>query len=183
MIDLKDVSLLDILPESIRSDPTVSAAAQAIDTELKVTTTMIRTLDIFGRVDEWTDAETDELAWQYHVDYYDPDLPLDQKRQLVANAIPFHRRKGTPSAVEDLIAILFGDGIVEEWWEYGGEPYHFQVQTNNADVTTIRAQEFIDAVESVKRLTAVLDRVTISQAEEMPLYFGGVIHIGEYLTI
>ncbi|WP_238649769.1 phage tail protein I [Paenibacillus piscarius] len=183
MINLQTVSLLDLLPPSIRSDPAMAAAAGALDGELQVTTGLIAALDIFGRSAEWTDAETDELAWQYNPPYYDPDLPLDQKRLLVKNAIPFHRHKGTPQAVEDLIAILFGRGAVEEWWQYGGEPYHFRVLTNNSDVTTTRAQEFIAAVDAVKRLSTVLDSVTISQAEELPLFFGGFLHVGEIITI
>lgn len=64
-----------------------------------------------------------------------------------------------------------------------GEPYHFRVVTNNADVTAVRAQEFIAAVDAVKRLSAVLDSVTISQAEQLPLYFGGFLHFGEHITI
>ncbi|MEC0171177.1 phage tail protein I [Paenibacillus graminis] len=183
MINIQTVSLLDLLPPSIRSDPAMAAAAAALDTQLQETTGMIAALDIFGRWTEWTNAETDELAWQYNPPYYDPDLPLNQKRVLVKNAIPFHRHKGTPKAVEDLIAILFGEGAVEEWWQYGGYPYHFRVLTNNADVTTTRAQEFIEAVDAVKRLSAVLDSVTITQAEDLPLYFGVVLHIGDHITI
>ncbi|MDF9845571.1 MULTISPECIES: phage tail protein I [unclassified Paenibacillus] len=183
MIKLQTVSLFDLLPLSIRSDSAMAAAAAALDGELQETTGMIAALDIFGRSAVWTDAETDELAWQYKPPYYDPDLPLEQKRLLVQNAIPFHRHKGTPGAVEDLIAILFGEGAVEEWWQYGGDPYHFRVVTNNSDVTTTRAQEFVAAVDAVKRLSAVLDSVTISQAEELPLYFGGFLHFGETITI
>lgn len=69
------------------------------------------------------------------------------------------------------------------WWEYGGDPYHFRVVTNNADVTTTRAQEFIEAVNAIKRLSTVLDSVTISQAETLPLYIGGFIHVGERIII
>ncbi|MEK5181344.1 phage tail protein I [Paenibacillus sp. FSL R5-0928] len=183
MINIQAASLLDILPPSIASDPAIVAAATALDSELQAVTEEIRRLDIYGRSSEWTSAETDELAWQYHVDYYDPELPIEQRRQLVANAIPFHRRKATPSAVEDLITILFGEGKVEEWSEYGGSPFHFQVVTNNPDVTNDRAEEFIRAVESVKRLSARLDRVTISQTEDLELYFGGALHMGEIMRV
>ncbi|KGE20691.1 phage tail protein I [Paenibacillus wynnii] len=183
MINLQTVSLLDLLPQSIKNDPIMAAAAASIDAELQMTTAMIAKLDIFGRTEEWTDEETDELAWQYHVDYYDPDLSIEQKRLLVKNAIPFHRRKGTPSAVEDLISILFGEGKVEEWFEYGGDPHHFQVITNNSDVTNARAEEFIQAVDSVKRLSSVLDRVTISQVEDLNIYFGGALHMGEVMKV
>lgn len=183
MIKLQTASLLDILPSNLKSDPDLSAAALAIDAELQSLAADISNLDLFSRYNVWTDTEVDELAWQYRPPYYDPDLPLEQKRLLVKNAIPFHRRKGTPAAVEDLITLLFGEGRVEEWFEYSGEPYHFQVITNNADVTTTRAEEFIRAVESVKRLSAVLDRVTISQVEELGLYFGGTIHMAEEFSI
>ncbi|WP_342563187.1 phage tail protein [Paenibacillus sp. FSL R7-0345] len=183
MINIQKASLLDLLPSPLRNDPAMSAAAISLDTQLQETTAMIAALDIFGRWTEWTEAETDELAVQYRPPYYDPDLPLEQKRLLVKTSIPFHRQKGTAAAVEDLIAILFGEGAVEEWWEYGGDPYHFRVVTNNADVTAARAREFIDAVDAVKRISAVLDSVTISQSEGLPLYIGGFLHFGEQITI
>lgn len=183
MIKLSDISLYDLLPPNLQADPVMTAAAKSLDAQLQTISTEIKGLDIFGRSEEWTDEETDALAWEFRPPYYDPDLPLEQRRQLVWNAIPFHRRKGTPSAVEDLITILFGQGEVQEWWEYGGDPHHFRVVTNNADVTTTRAQEFIDAVDAVKRLTAILDSVTITQTEEMVLYFKGFVHIGEKITI
>ncbi|WP_339220530.1 phage tail protein I [Paenibacillus sp. FSL H8-0332] len=183
MIKIQTVSLVDLLPVPIRNDPAMAAAAAALDIQLQETYRMIAGLDIFGRSAEWTNEETDELAWQFSPPYYDPDLPLEQKRLLIQNAIPFHRHKGTAGAVEDLIAILFGQGAVEEWWQYGGDPHHFRVVTNNADVTAERAQEFIAAVDAVKRLSAVLDSVTISQAEQLPFYFGGFLHFGEHITI
>ncbi|MEK4046585.1 phage tail protein I [Paenibacillus sp. FSL H8-0048] len=183
MINIQTLSLKDLLPPSIRKDPAMAAAAAALDFQLLETSAMIAGLNIFSRSAEWTDAETDELAWQFKPPYYDPALPVEQKRLLIQNAIPFHRHKGTAGAVEDLIAILFGQGAVEEWWQYGGDPYHFRVVTNNADVTAARAQEFIAAVDAVKRLSAVLDSVTISQAERLPLYMGGFLHFGEHIQI
>lgn len=183
MIKLSEISLYDLLPPNLQDDPAMAAAAKSLDTVLRNISELIKNLDTFGRSEEWTDEETDAFAWEFRPPYYDPDLPLEQRRQLVWKAIPFHRRKGTPSAVEELITILFGQGAVQEWWEYGGDPYHFRVVTNNADVTTTRAQEFFRAVDAVKRLSAVLDSVTITQAETLSLYYGGYIHIGERITI
>ncbi|MCY7486426.1 phage tail protein I [Paenibacillus alvei] len=183
MINIQQVNLLDILPSNLKSDPNIVAAAQAINTELRAVTEDIRKLSIYDRFNEWTDEETDELAWQYHVDFYDPALPLEQKRELVKNAIPWHRRKGTPSAVEELISTLFGEGKVEEWWEYGGQPFCFQVVTSNPEVTQERAQEFYRAVESVKRLSAKLEQVILSQTEKLQLYHGSAILVSENILI
>ncbi|KAA9003993.1 phage tail protein I [Paenibacillus spiritus] len=183
MIDIRSVSLYDLLPPNLQRDSATAAAAQSLDNELHELAAAIDALDIFGRSQEWSDEETDALASQYLPPYYDPNLPLEQRRALVRNAIPFHRRKGTAAAVEDLVALLFGYGSVEEWWQYGGAPYHFRVVTNNPDVTTTRAKEFIQAVNSVKRLSTVLQKVLLSQAETLSLYYGGYLHFGETITI
>lgn len=183
MIEIQRVSLLDVLPTNLKLDPSIAAAAQAIDGEIHDLTESIRKLSIFDRADEWTDEEVDELAWQFHVDFYDPSLPLEQRRELVRNSIAWHRRKGTPSAIEELISTLFGEGKVEEWWEYGGRPFCFQVVTNNPEVTQERAQEFYRAVESVKRLSAKLERVILSQSEKLQLYHGSAIIISENILI
>lgn len=183
MIEISNVSMLDLLPPNIRRDPALKAAAKSLDGELKSITTAISKLSRYDRLDELTDVEADELAWELHVDFYDTSLPIAQKRELVKNAIRFHRRKGTPAAVEELVAILFGEGKVEEWFEYGGERGYFQVITNNPEVTQEKAQEFYRAVESVKRLSAHLERVILSQSEPMNLYFAGVLRMGEKMTV
>ncbi|MFS0838049.1 phage tail protein I [Paenibacillus sp. 1P03SA] len=183
MIELKHASLLDILPPNLKRDETVRAAALSLDGQLRQLSEEIGRLTFYDRLDKLTEEEADELAWQFHVDFYEPELPLEQKRELVRNAFRWHKRKGTPSAVEELVAALFGEGRVEEWFEYGGQPFRFRVITNNPEVTQERAREFYRAVESVKRLSARLERVILSQTEEMPLYVGGVFHMGEKMTI
>lgn len=184
MIDIQNVHLLDLLPPNLRSDPALSAAAQSIQEELRQTTEAISKLSIFDRLNTLNDVEADEMAWQLHVDFYDASLPIDQKRELVKNAIRFHRRKGTPAAVEELIAILFGTGTVEEWFEYGGEPGFFRVRTSDPSATNERAQEFVQAIDSVKRLSAWLEVVILEETiEARDMYFGGLLHIGEFITI
>lgn len=183
MSSIDNLSLVELLPSSIKSDPNVVAAAKSLGSMLNETTQAISKLSWWDRLDTLSDAEADEMAWQLHVDFYDPTFPIEQKRELVKNAIRFHRQKGTAAAVEELIQIIFGEGKVEEWWEYGGEPGYFQVQTNNPEVTQERAREFLRAVNSVKRLSAHLERVTLSQSERLDLYYAGATHTGEFILI
>lgn len=185
MIDIAQISIYDLLPPNAQADPTVSAAARALDGHMRELTQKVKDLSFYRRLIEGriTDAEADERAWQDHVDFWDTSLPLEQKIQLLLNAKEFHQIKGTPAAIEDLITILFGEGKVEEWFEYGGEPGYYQVITNNPEVTQERAQEFYRAVESVTRLSAHLERVVLSQSEPMNLYFAGVLRMGEKMTI
>ncbi|QLG39403.1 phage tail protein I [Paenibacillus sp. E222] len=184
MNDIATVGLIGILPPNLQSDPSYRAAALAIQEELEITNAAVKRMSVFDRIDTLNDAEADEMAWQLHVDFYDVRLPIQQKRSLVKNAYLFHFAKGTPGAVEDLVAILFGSGQVEEWFEYDGERGYFRVRTSDPSATNDKAEEFIKAVNSVKRKSAWLEAVVIEETVHAnDLYYGIAVHIGETITI
>lgn len=183
MIDIYNVSLLDLLPDSLKHNEDVQAIAEAITKELQDISAEMKQVLIYSRLYELPEAVIDLLAWERHVDYYDTSLPIEQKRELVRNSIFFHRRKGTPAAVEELIKTIFGDGKVVEWFEYNGKPGYFKVITNNASATNEQAKQFIDVLNSVKRASAWLEKVEISLAEDLNLYFAGVVHTGEKISL
>lgn len=183
MIDLYNISILDILPDSLKQDPDMVAMAKALTPEMQLLSEEIKLCLLLKMIDHLSSELVDHLAWEMHVDFYDPDLPLEVRRLLVKNSIPQHRRKGTPAAVEELISTVFGDGRVEEWFEYGGEPYYFKVVTNNRDVTTEQALLFTRALNSVKNTRSWLEKVEISQVEDHPLYFAGILHMGDKITL
>jgi phage tail P2-like protein len=183
MINIRDIRLIDILPPNIAQDPKVAAAAAALDAELKAVTQAVDQCLFISRLDNLSGPVLDLLARQYHVDFYEPDLPLEQKRSLVKGSLDWHKRKGTPAAVEELITALFDDGQVVEWFDYGGQPYYFKVTTNNPAATQERAQEFIRALNSVKNARSWLEKVEITQTESLSLFYAGVVYTGDNLTI
>ena len=68
--DIESISLLDILPNSILTDPQITSAAKALDAELQsVTRAVVETLHL-PRLDVLPETVVDLLAWQWHVDYY-----------------------------------------------------------------------------------------------------------------
>ncbi|NEZ43210.1 phage tail protein I [Paenibacillus alvei] len=183
MINIGQIRLIDLIPPNLHEDENVRAAAAAIDAELQHVTEILPDVAILHNIDKLDEQLVDELAYQFHVDFYDSELPIEQKRELVKNSLAWHKRKGTPSAVAELISTIFGDGRIEEWYEYEGSPGHFQVITNNPEVTQERAQEFYRAINSVKRLSAKLEKVILGQTEDLPLYYAGVLHMGEKMTV
>lgn len=184
MINVYEVSLLDLIPSNLKEDPDLVAAAKSLDQQYLITVNQVNKVILLPNVDKINDhALLDILAWQTHLDFYDSTLPIETKRELIKKAPSFHRKKGTPAAVEELITTLFDEGKVEEWFEYDGEPYTFRVVTNNSSVTNERAQDFIKALNSVKRLSTRLEKVVISQKESMNQYFAGVVHSGENMLI
>jgi len=183
MIDIYNISLLDILPYSLQQDQDIVAMAKALTPEFQQLSRETKLCIILDNINNLSSDLVDHLAWELHVDFYDPSLPLEVRRLLVKNSIPWHRRKGTPAAVEELISTVFGEGHVEEWYEYGGDPYYFKVITNNRSVTTEQAILFTRALDSVKNTRSWLEKVEISQVEDHNLYFGVALHMGETLTL
>ncbi|KAF6628767.1 phage tail protein I [Paenibacillus sp. EKM208P] len=182
MINIMDVSIVDLLPNSIRDDPNVKAFAKTLDEQLLKPKQDIYKLRRLTRIDELSSDEANDMAYQLHVDFYDPALPLETRRELIKNSINFHRIKGTPAAVEQLIDILFGDGVVEEWFQYEGIPGHYRVKTSNPQATRDRVAEFYRAIDSVTRFSAHLDSVMLEQTEQMDLYFGAGLHMRDIIT-
>jgi len=177
-----DLSVLDLLPENIKNDPDMKAASKSIDAGFLVLAEKSKDLVMLPRVHEQPEPILDHLAYYLHVDFYDRTLDIETKREIVQNSVYLHQIKGTPRAVEVLIQTLFGEGEVEEWFDYGGDPYRFRVVTPNESVTQERASEFIRALDSVKNLRSHLDNVIILQQEKLSLYFAGFVHQGSFET-
>mgnify|MGYP000256506461 CR=1 FL=1 len=184
MNNIYEIELIDILPDNIKNDLDIIAAAEAIDSDFFLVVNDVGKCILLPNIYNITDHDLlDLLAWDRHVDYYDSFLPVEQKQGIIDNSFRQHMKKGTPAAVEDLIITMFGDGEVEEWFDYGGDPYHFKVKTNNESANNEKAEEFVKAVYSVKNLRSYFDGVEITQTDTMNLYFAGIVHTGDFITI
>ena len=149
--EFKTLSLLDILPESIRGDPQIEAAASALDAELQAVTEDIKENLLISRIDELPEKVLDLLAWQWHVDFYRPlGMDIDTKRRLIRESIAWHRIKGTPAAVEKVLAAAFVESWVEEWYEYGGSPGYFRVTISDVITDPEEQANILAAINSAK---------------------------------
>jgi len=106
MINLKELSLLDILPENIKTDESAANAAEAIDHGLREATGDIKYALIIPRIDELPNSVLDLLAWQFHVDLYDPDWAAEIKRGLIKEFVAWHQIKGTKAGILGLLGVL-----------------------------------------------------------------------------
>ena len=95
------------LPSSISQDRTVQNICDAIGLKLQELNRQAELVLLLPRLDELSETLIDELAWQYHVDFYDSSADITKKRALVKQAIAWHRRKGTPAVVEELCTTVF----------------------------------------------------------------------------
>ena len=171
--DLQSVSLLDILPPNLLADKQIHAAARALDDELQKITVATRNALLLPRLDELSEEVIDLLAWQWHVDFYEPSMSIETKRQLVRESIAWHRIKGTKAAVEKMTQTVFKGGVITEWFEYGGEPYHFRIDVLNApNMTEENRGRLLAVVNASKNTRSWLDELRFQRETRNIVYFG-----------
>ena len=170
--DLQSVSLIDILPPNLLADKQIYAAARALDDELQKITAETRNALLLPRLDELSEEVIDLLAWQWHVDFYEPSMSIETKRQLVRESIAWHRIKGTKAAVEKMAQTVFKGGVVTEWFEYGGEPYHFRIDVLNAPNMTEESRDrLLAVVKASKNTRSWLDELRFRRKAQNDMYY------------
>ncbi len=130
---------------------------------------------IYANIGALPEALLDILAYDFKIDWWDPNYPVETKRALFQDGWRVHRLLGTPEAVNLVIRAVFGEGRMTDWYEYGGEPYHFRVEANNTGVAGDDwIGYFMRLLATVKRLTSCLDGITVStQMPEDTVHLGG----------
>lgn len=121
------ISLNDIIPPSISGDRHIQSIISATDPQLQEVSQSIREAFIISRIDELPENVIDLLAWQWHVDNYEPDLPVVTKRGLVRDSVRWHRKKGTKSAIKSALEKLDFVPTFLEWFDIGTAPHTFEI--------------------------------------------------------
>ncbi|WP_040948482.1 phage tail protein I [Gorillibacterium massiliense] len=182
-MDLTNLNLLQLQSKFMQRDEAVEGMSTAIGKQLRDIVSSVDKSLIYGRINDLPEEALDILAWQFGAEWYDANVSLETKRKAINDVLYLAQIRGTPAAVKRVIEIYFGDGHIEEWFEYSGEPYYFRVVTNNDSVTNEQASLFIKATDSVKNLRSKLAAVVIQSTESCDLKIGISLHMADKLTI
>ena len=173
---LTDLEFIRLLPQFMRSDKAVQGLAAGIDSIIPALTAEIEKLSTWDRIDTLSEAELDDLAWELNIQWYDKSAAIDVKRNLVRDSDKVFKKLGTKWAVENVINTYFGEGYVEEWFQYGGEPGCFRIYSTNPTVNESKFTEFLNLLNKVKRASSQLDGVFISLTGQMNMSVGVALH-------
>lgn len=171
MIKLDKSQIAQILPEYLSERTEVKCLSFAINRAMQKFVNYCGNIGVFAMIDLAPDNVLDLLAAELRTQYYDPELSLDIKRALVRNTFIWYMNSGTPAAVEELVAVVFGEGEVKEWFDYGGQPYYFKIQTD----TLLRENtltHFRSMIKKVKNLRSHLESIEIYHTVEQCIYGG-----------
>ena len=126
---LEDISLLDLVPDSIKKDPDVEAAAKALDPPLLDMTRALDLPSLYVSIDQMTSEQLDAMAYGWDASVWRDSWPLSLKRSVLKNVVTEKRKKGTVRAVLDALASIQSAATIEEWWQTNpkGTPHTFSI--------------------------------------------------------
>lgn len=155
-------NLLSTLPLSLQNDKKIAALANLTAECLARRISEIDRLLIFANIDNLPESLLDILAYDFKVDWWDYNYTLEQKRQTLKDSFIVHKRLGTKSAVKTAISAIYPDTIVQEWWEYGGQPYWFRliIEATDVIIDSTSHQRVLALVDFYKSLRSHLGGIT-----------------------
>ena len=173
---LSNLEFIKLLPQFMRDDNAVRGLAAGIDSIIPGLAAEIEKLSTWDRIDTLSEAELDDLAWELNILWYDKSAPIDVKRNIVLGSDAVYKKLGTKWAVENVINTYFGEGYVEEWFQYSGEPGCFRIYSTNPTLNESKFTEFLNLLNKVKRASSQLDGVYITLTGQMNMGAGIALH-------
>lgn len=143
--------------------------AYAIDRQFAKMLPLAKAIRVWSDLDNVDPKYYDYLALCIHVQAYKTDYTNAQKLNLIKNGLYEYFLGGTKKAVKDLLAALLDTGEFTPWHEYGGNPYHFKIITDDTQTADLEAK-FIKMLRDVKAARSILDSVELARVSENTLF-------------
>ena len=125
------------------------------------------------------------LAWALSVDDWSDSWPEQIRRNVIKASVEVHRKKGTIGALKKALqAFNYTNVKVEEWFEYGADPYFFRVFFDvtepGFDVNILPQVQKV--IESTKNARSHLESLRAYLSAEVGLVNIGSIIISKEVT-
>lgn len=115
------------------------------------------------------------LAWAVGVEVWDnikgdtPEDVIKQKREVIKRWLDIRKLKGTRASIVRAFDAIGLVAELREWWEYGGEPYSFEIEvklaTTGQIVTQERRELIVRLVNTLKPLRSTYNLSLVSDYE------------------
>ncbi len=121
------------------------------------------------------------LAWEMSVDVWNENWAEEIRREVIKASLHVHKRKGTIGALKSVLKTFnFESARIEEWFEYGGNPYTFRVLIENT-TEGFKYEDFFDVskiIKITKNVRSHLEQLKFSlvQKTELPQIGGSFFH-------
>lgn len=155
-----------LIPEFLRNDKNGYAIAKALEAGLTYFLARAQDgLDCLQNIEKMPEWRLDELAWELGC-LYDYQANIEAKRRWIKDATPLFSSYGTPQAIYNFLEGYFDQVLVEENWQYGGEPYHFRVWVSG-ELTKEKQAWALNAIAQAKNVRSVMDDMSIGSGVDI----------------
>ncbi len=176
MIDIKSGRIVDILPENLSSQLETQAFAYALSRQIEKLVKAAEGVSFLTAIEKAPEEILDYLAIELRTPCYREEYSPEIKRSLILSTLPYYMKLGTTAMVNSIVATIFGNGHMIEFFEGGLEPHHFQIKITGAEETSRPTSEFREVLEEVKRKSQWLDALLLEFSEmRSELRIGGAL--------
>lgn len=161
---IEKITVNELLPSSVSYDKTIAALSKVLGDELMVITNSIEEILFYPNIRRLPEPIIDLLAEQFQVSFYSVlGLDLDTKKTLVENSIMWNKRRGTKAVMEEMLGLLYNSQcVIQEWFEFGGEPYTFRLYMDNLPFNQGDFNNIMDIIYMLKNVRSHLELITKS---------------------
>ena len=151
---------------------------QSLDTECLL-------VYLFDKVEE---SALIHLAEQFHItgnEGWANCTTIEEKRDLIKNSLNLHRYRGTRFSLLRVLEILGLNGQLQEWFEYGGKPYHFKISIdmNNKAFDETTEKSLTDLIDANKNVRSKLEVLIINLIRSVTQNYTSCAITSEEITV
>lgn len=185
MIDLYNGELLNMLPSPMVSHIQQICISYALKQGIRLILDKVDMTRTQAMIESLPEKILDVLAVELRTPYYQEDMALEKKRDIIKRTLLWHLTAGTPSAMRELIEIVIGEGVIVEWPDFDEPPYTpgtFDILTN-VQITEEIVTQFIAIIERVKNERSHLRRLHIHRRSDAHWYIGAGVRSEPHRTV
>lgn len=160
MIKFTEGGLIDIWPEK---DPEIQALSYALQQQFKKLKAYADKTQCYSDVDDLDEEILDYFAVEMRSMYYEQNLEIERKREIVKNTLKWYTYAGVPATVAEMVSVVFGAGKIVEWFNYDEPPFTpgtFDIITS-ARLTPDIIEQLNAMIQKAKNVRSHIRKVTI----------------------
>lgn len=185
---IRTVPLEQTAPPILERDKKMAALVKALAKLLQDHASLIYgSAGIYYRLNEQSEAMMDVLAADMKVDWYDYDFPLEIKRAIIQSAVNVHKSKGTRGAIATAISAIYDKAVIEEWFEYEGQPYRFRlrIDISEDEITSEKHQRVLENIKYYKNVRSIFEGAVyfMDRAATNHIYAGVAIRARKQIDV
>lgn len=175
MTNLYDGQLTDLLQNESKYNVEIQALAYALQIEKRRLMNLAQQTRTLAMIEQLPEDILDVLAVELRTPYYTGDMTITQKRDIIKNTLVWFYRAGTPAAVAEMAAVIFGSGQVVEWFDF--DPNDGDIVPGEFDLET--GSELQDPQEFMEQINRIINRVKNTRSHLRMVRFLRIAHLPE----